>query len=79
MRRRDFITTIGGAAVMWPLGARAQQAAMPVIGFLAPVRTNEELMGGFREGLKRSGFIEGDKCRSCTISPRMKPILNCKL
>ena len=58
MRRREFIALLGGAAVAWP--ARAQQAPMPVIGFLAPVSMNEELLGGFRQGLKRSGFVEGD-------------------
>jgi putative ABC transport system substrate-binding protein len=59
MRRREFIAVIGGAAA-WPVLARAQQPAMPVIGLLAPVSMNEELLGGFRQGLKRSGFVEGD-------------------
>jgi putative ABC transport system substrate-binding protein len=61
MKRRDFITLIGGAAV-WPLVAPAQQAAMPVIGFLDP-RTPEairERLRGFRQGLKELGFVEGE-------------------
>ena len=61
MRRREFITLIGSAAVGWPLAVRAQQAAaMPVVGFLAPVWQNEELLGGFRQGLQHAGFVEGD-------------------
>jgi len=59
IRRRDFITLLGGAAA-WPLAAKAQQPAMPVIGVLAPVSQNEELLGGFRQGLKQAGFVEGE-------------------
>jgi putative ABC transport system substrate-binding protein len=59
MRRRDFITLLGGATA-WPLAAHAQQMATPVIGFLAPVQLNEELLRGFRQGLKEVGFVEGE-------------------
>jgi ABC-type uncharacterized transport system substrate-binding protein len=59
MRRRELITLIGGAAA-WPLAARAQQAAMPVIGFLAPVATNEDQLRGFQQGLKQADFVEGE-------------------
>src|SRR5262245_38906528 len=60
MKRRDFIALLSGAAVAWPLAARAQQPALPVIGVLAPVSQDEELLRGFRQGLKQSGFVEGE-------------------
>jgi hypothetical protein len=60
MRRRDFIKVIGGT-VAWPLAARAQQPSMPVVGVLSSrtPETDASVFGFFREGLKQSGFVEG--------------------
>ena len=61
MRRRDLITLLGGAAVSWPLAPRAQQPTLPVIGFISagPRDTYVDLLAAFRQGLKETGYVEG--------------------
>jgi ABC-type uncharacterized transport system substrate-binding protein len=61
MRRRQFIS-LAGCVAIWPIAARAQRSGMPVIGFLNPVSPDGfgDRLRGFRQGLKETGYIEGE-------------------
>jgi len=61
MRRREFIAFVGSTAAVWPLVASAQQPTMPVVGFLRSVSLSDaaNLVTAFRQGLKETGYIEG--------------------
>ena len=61
IRRREFVSLLGGAAAAWPFAAGAQQQATPVIGYLnfPPVAASPHFLAAFREGLRAEGFAEG--------------------
>src|SRR5215468_11679817 len=61
LKRREFITLLGGGAVAWPLAARAQQPAMPVVGLLrdSTAAGSEFMVNGLRKGLAEAAFVEG--------------------
>ena len=76
VRRREFVSLFGGAAVVWPMASRAQQPAMPVIGCLYTASRDGSavLVGAFRQGLKETGYVEGENVAMNIAGPTIKAI-----
>src|SRR5262249_50070652 len=74
--RRELLTALGGAAAGWPVAARAQQSAMPVVGFLYSQSPDAfvDLRSFFRQGLKEAGFVEGESVAIADRWAEIKPI-----
>ena len=75
MKRREFISLLGGAAVAWPLAASAQQSAMPVIGYVSVGSPIGHLLGVFKQSLAEAGFVEGAMWRSRPLRPMATTIV----
>ena len=73
LKRREFITVVGGTALL-ANAAPAQQSAMPVVGFLSPATTLSERLRALGQGLKETGYIEGDNLCSHSALPKAKMI-----
>ena len=75
MKRREFITLLGGAAATWPLSLRAQQPATPLVGVMSPlsVSTAARNLSALRDGLRKLGYTEGRNITIEFVSPMEKP------
>src|SRR5215471_21565595 len=73
LKRREFITLLGGGAVAWPLAARAQQPAMPVVGFLrdATAAGSEFMVNGLRKGLAEGAWTDGQSERLSALAAEL--------